>query len=105
MSTLAIVLFIAAVPFIIAEGRVCGRIVKRVEGEADALTSKDVWIAQRQGEKMRKLSRLAEWSPDMAVRQDAREALRLGRIVFALIAAALLTLMAQWVAGLNQHAG
>ncbi len=105
MSALWVLFMIVAVPFIVAEQRVCHRIEKKVRGEVDALSPSDIWLSYRQGAKVRKLSKIAEYSPDPALRNDAREALRLGRIVFVLVASALVLLMVQWSFRLNQHAG
>ena len=105
MSTLGFLLFIVAIPFIVAEGKVCHRIEEKVRGEVDALTPSDIWLSHGEGRKLRKLSRMAESSPDQSIRNDAREALRLGRIVFVLIASGLVLHMVGMYTRYSQHAG
>jgi hypothetical protein len=84
----------------LAEFRLCQRIVRATAGREDCLTSTDTWLNTRQFRKRKKLREIVESDPDASLRNDARRALRLDVMTYALFIPGMILMAAgAWAQG------
>jgi hypothetical protein len=73
--------------------RICRRIVRATSSRDDALTFTDTWLNIRQFRKWTKLRRIADQDSDPLLRRDARRALQLDAMAYALFAPGMLLML------------